>query len=301
VTLDISETALRLVLTSLPERSLMFLRLSQTFAITATLVLATPLAAQDTDAEKAAVLFDALEVPRLLDIMRLEGLDYGVDVGRDLFGGEPGRDWDETVGRIYDIDRMNARVVADLTMALEGDNIDAMIAFFEGEPGQSIISLEVSAREALLDDTVEEASKEAAAIAIADGDPRMDLIMTYVEVNDLIETNVVGALNSNYAFYTGLMEGGDFPQSLSEDEILADVWSQEPDIRQSTTEWVASFLFMAYQPLSDADLEAYIAFSETDAGKQVNEALFAAFDGLFIDISRDLGRASSRFMLRQEL
>ena len=58
---------------------------------------------------------------------------------------------------------------------------------------------------------------------------------------------------------------------------------------------------MAYQPLADEDLEAYIAFSETDAGKQMNSALFEAFDGLFVDVSRDLGRASSRFMLRQEL
>lgn len=279
----------------------MFQRLIQTATITATLVLSTPLAAQDSDADKAAALFEALEVPQLLNIMREEGLEYGADIGRDLFAGEPGRDWQEILDTIYDVDRMNARVATDLTAALDGDDIDTMIAFFTSEPGRSIVNLEVSAREALLDDAVEEASKEAAAIAIADEDPRMDLIMQYADVNDLIETNVVGALNSNYAFYTGLMEGGDFPQSLSEDEILADVWSQEPEIRTNTTEWVASFLFMAYQPLSDADLEAYIAFSETPAGKDVNEALFVAFDGLFVDISRNLGRASSRFMTRQEL
>ena len=279
----------------------MFHRLIKTFAFSATLVLAAPVAAQESDTEKAAALFESLSLSRLLDIMRQEGLAYGTDVGRDLFGAEPGRDWQQIVDAIYDIDRMTARVSADLTRALEGDDIDAMIAFFEAEPGQPIVSLEIAAREALLDDAVEEVSKEAAIIAMADEDPRMTLVMEYVAANDLIETNVVGALNSNYAFYSGLMEGGDFPQALTEDEILTDVWSQEPDIRASTSEWIASFLFMAYQPLADEDLEAYIAFSETDAGKQMNAALFEAFDGLFVDVSRDLGRASSRFMLRQEL
>jgi len=176
-----------------------------------------------------------------------------------------------------------------------------MLAFFTSEPGRTIVSLEVSAREALLDDAVEEAAKEAASIALADDAPRMALIQEYAEVNSLVETNVVGALNANYAFFSGLMEGGSFPQSMSEDEILADVWSQEPDIRANTTEWINSFLFMAYQPLSDDDLQAYIAFSQSEAGQEVNEALFAAFDAMFIDISRNLGRASARFMTRQEL
>lgn len=279
----------------------MFHRLIQTAAITATLVMSTPLAAQTSDAQKAAQLIEALQVPQLLAIMREEGLEYGNDIGRDLFAGTPGQDWQDLVSQIYDIDRMNTRVATDLASALEGDDIDAMIAFFTSEPGRTIVGLEVSAREALLDDAVEELSKEAAAIAIADQDPRMDQIQTYATVNDLVETNVVGALNSNYAFYTGLMEGGDFPQALSEEEILADVWSQEPDIRANTSEWVASFLFLAYQPLPDADLEAYIAFSQTPAGQQMNAALFSGFDGLFVDISRDLGRASARFMNRQEL
>jgi len=276
-------------------------RLTQTAVLTAALFFAPALNAQETGDEKVDALINALGLPELLEIMRTEGLAYGYSIGTDLFPSEPGADWEELVSAIYDLDRMQTRVAADFSQALEGDDIDAMLAFFNSEPGRTIIGLEVSARAALLDDAVEDASKEAAAIAIADEDPRMDLIEEYSNANDLVETNVVGALNSNYAFYTGLLEGGAFPQSLSEDEILADVWRQEPEIRASTTEWVYSFLYLAYQPLSDDDLETYIAFSQTEAGQQVNGALFDAFDGMFEDISRNLGRASSRFMTRQEL
>jgi len=279
----------------------MFARTFTGFALTLSILFAGPVTAQDSDADKVEALYDALALSELLPIMRDEGLTYGADIGADLFPGDPGPEWTELVSAIYDIDRMEARVLADFAADLEGDDIDAMIAFFTSEPGRTIIQLEVSARAALLDEAVEETSIEAAAIAIADDDPRMALIETYAQTNDLIEANVVGAMNSNFAFYTGLMDGGAFPQSLSEDEILADVWSQEPEIRINTSEWVYSFLYLAYQPLDDTDIEAYIAFSETEAGQDINQALFAAFDGMFVDISRNLGRASSRFMTRQEL
>ena len=73
------------------------------------------------------------------------------------------------------------------------------------------------------------------------------------------------------------------------------------EIRRTTTEWVMSFLLLAYQPLSDADLETYIAFSQTPAGQDMNRAVFNAFDQMFIDISRSLGVASSRYMLGDTL
>jgi hypothetical protein len=61
------------------------------------------------------------------------------------------------------------------------------------------------------------------------------------------------------------------------------------------------YLAMAYQPLSDADLEAYIAFSRTPEGQVLNRALFAAFDALFNALSRDLGLAAARLMAGQDL
>ena len=52
---------------------------------------------------------------------------------------------------------------------------------------------------------------------------------------------------------------------------------------------------MAYGPLSDAELEGYIALSATREGRSMNLALFAAFDELFRGISFDIGKAASRF------
>ncbi len=257
--------------------------------------------AQTTEAEKSAALFEALGLPDMLQIMREEGIVYGAEIGSDLFGDRTSAEWSTIVSNIYDVDAMRTEVLTELTENLAGDDVDAMLAFFNAEPGKTIISLELSARRALLDDAVEEAAKEVATEAMLDNTDRYQQVKSFVEVNDLVETNVVGAMNSNYAFYTGLMDGGAMPQELTEEQVLTDVWSQEPEIRVNTTEWVYSFLMLAYQPLSDADLDAYIAFSETEAGQDLNAAMFAAFDGMFEDISRALGLGSARFMNGQDI
>jgi hypothetical protein len=260
-----------------------------------------PVIAQETHDEKVDALFEALSLPEMLLIMRQEGLEYGETIAADMFPGTANAGWGGAVSQIYDAEMMFEEVRGAFGEALEGDDIDAMLAFYTSEQGETIINLEVSAREALLDDAVEAASKDNAAIAMADETPRYTMVKEFVELNDLIESNVVGALNSNYAFYMGLIDGGAMPPGVTADSALQDVWAQETEIRSNTSEWMYSFLLLAYQPLSDDEMQAYIAFSETDAGQDINGALFEAFDGMFDDISRALGLAASRFMISQEL
>ena len=259
-------------------------RLSLTFAL-----FVPALSAQAATPEEVQGLFDAMGLPELVEVMRQEGLAYGEDIARDMLGGASAPDWQARVGAIYDTDLMERSLLTGLQSELAEAEIGPVVAFFESETGQEIIGLELAARRAMLDDAVEEAAREAAAIAMADETDRHALIEAYAEANDLIETNVVGALNANLAFYQGLAMGGALPADLTEDQILRDVWAQEPEIRVSTTEWVYGFLTLAYEPLEDAELTAYTEFSLTPEGRVLNRALFAAFDGLFNDISRALG------------
>lgn len=253
-------------------------------------------AAADVDA-----LFAALGLPAILDVMRQEGIAYADQIAADMLPGGASADWTRAVDAIYDTDRMAAEVRASFGTALDGADLAPILAFFQAEPGRTIIDLEVSARRAMLDDAVEEAAKDNAAIARADATPRFALIEEFAQVNDLIETNVVGGMNSNFAFYMGLMDGGAFARTLTEDQILTDVWGQEAEIRTTTAEWVYSFLMLAYQPLDDADLQTYIAFSQTPAGVALNRAVFDGFDAMFTNVSRALGVAAAAEMMTQEL
>lgn len=263
-------------------------------------LLAMPLSAQ-ADADQIDTLFDALQLSDITQIMREEGVSNSAQIAEEMFPNRNDAGWDATVDAIYNIDWMEAKVRADFANSLGDNDLAPILEFFQSQPGATFVSLEVSARRAMLDDAVEEASDDAALIAQRDRTERFQQLETFIEVSDLVEPNVVAALNSNYAFYSGLADGDFFGAEMSEDQLLADVWSQEADIRSNTTEWLFSFLLTAYAPMSDDDLASYIAFSESEAGRVVNDALFDAFADMFDTISYRLGRAAADVASQQEL
>lgn len=258
---------------------------------------ASPVIAQDAD-----TLFDVLRLDEVIQVMADEGQAYARNVGADLFPNNPSDpEWQSILDVLYDPDTMARRVRADFSTALDGADIGALVAFYTDGVGHKAIGLEISARNALLDPSVEATATEIAALASADNTDRYRQIVEFIDENDLIESNVVAGLNSNFAFYLGLWDGGALGTDSSQDQLLADVWKQEPDIRSGTTEWLFTFLMLAYQPLSDEELDAYIAFSKTDPGQDVNQALFGGFDGLFEDINRGLGLGAAKLLISSEL
>ena len=251
----------------------------------------------------AADLSRILMIPAMIDVMRDEGLDYGASLRDEMFPGRGGDAWGATVALVYDAATMRRRFEEAFAAALKDDatTTAAVAAFFDTPRGQGILTLELEARRALMDDAVDEAARARAAEMAAKGDPRMQALRKFAEVNDLVEANVQGALNANLGFYQGMAQSGAFADEMTEDQILSDVWAQEPDVRKETESWLYSFLTLAYGPLPDADLQAYIDFSGTPSGRKMNTALFAAFDAVFVQISRDLGRAVANQMVGDDI
>jgi hypothetical protein len=177
-----------------------------------------------------------------------------------------------------------------------------MLAFFRSDLGARIVALEISARRALLDPSVEDASLLKLEEMHEIRDPRLGRIEALIAAGDLIEENVAGAMNANLAFYRGLVTGGASPQgTMTDEDMLRDVWSQEDDVRRETTEWLTQMLVMAYAPLSDDELDTYLRFTESRAGRQMNRALFEAYDHVFSDVSNRLGIAAARVLSGQDL
>ena len=253
--------------------------------------------------DRLAVLVETLRLPELIEIMRAEGIDHGVEIGDSLLGPRAGRGWADTVARIYRPERMLEVMTAGLeaTLPADGTFLDEIIVFYGSERGQRVTELEISARRAMLDDAVDEAARERWAAMVAEEDPRIPALRRFAEVGDLIEENVVGGLNSTYAFYMGLLDAGAAEFPMSEGDVLADVWAQEPGIRAEIEEWLFAYLALAYGPLSAEDIDAYVAFYEGEAGQALNAALFAGFHAMFESISRELGRAAGRVLEAEDL
>lgn len=263
-------------------------------ALLTCLVVAPPVRAERVDD-----LMDALQVESMLGIMRTEGLSYGEELASDMLPGGSSAPWRDSLSQIYDADRMRDVVRSGFAETFDGTDPDPLIAFFSSDLGQRVVQLELAAREAMVDDAVEEAAREAYQDLKGDEGPRLDQLRRFVEVNDLLEANVTGALNASFKFYSGLVDGGGL--RMSEGDILSDVWSQEEDTRMDTREWLYAYLLLAYEPLEDEELEAYIALSETSQGRALNRALFAGFNAMYDEISYALGLAAAQQMKQQEL
>lgn len=248
-------------------------------------VIAAPLWAN----AKVTLLLDAMQLREILTIQRQEGLAYGADLDTDMLDGRGGPFLAAQVDRIYDIDQMEEVIRRSLEVGLQPEQLDAGLSFFASERGSKIISLETAARKSISDPDVEAAAMERSAELSAEDTQLVRQVRQYMDVNDLVEWNVSGAMTANFQFYKGLSDGDYYRRS--ESEILEEVWSQQDDIRADTEQWLLAYLLMSYQPLPAEDMAAYIAFSQSDAGRALNAALFDGFDTLYSDISYTLGRA----------
>ena len=245
-------------------------------------------------AEAMTRIMAAMQIGPMLEVMEKEGIAYGEDLAADLLGG-PNDRWSAAVAQIYDREAMEAVFAArfESEIAVMPDDLAAIEGFFGSEQGQRIVTLEVEARRAMLDEAVEEAAKVLMQDMVAEEDPRFNVLRELIAAGDLEEQNVVGAMNANFAFMQGMAAAGGPAAQMTEDDMLADVWSREGEVRASTREWLYSYFALAFQPLDDADLAAYTAFWETDAGQRTSAALFLAFDEVFVGISHKLGRAAA--------
>ena len=242
-------------------------------------------------------LFATMQLDRLIAVMRDEGLSYGDSLADEMLPGGADAAWRDLIARIYDTEKMAQVVQADFADAFGDADAQPLIAFFQSAEGRNLVDAEIETRVAFMAPGIEEAAR--AMWRQADKTTaRQRLIAEYVEVNDLLEYNVAGALNANYQFFLGLVEGG-FVE-MSEDEILTDVWGQEGETRADTREWLFAYLTMAYADLPESTLADYVALSHTPSGRALNRALFAGFDRMYAQQSFSLGLAVASRMGRGE-
>jgi hypothetical protein len=281
-------------------------------ALAALLSVAAPVLAQTADtappvvapiSDKVAALSVAMQLDELFAVLRDEGVAYGVTLETDMFPGGGGPAWTEAVSRIYDVAALRTRFDAVLQEELAGapDLVDDLLAFYATDLGARVVGLEIEARRAFIDDAAEDAARVAADRRRADRDPRLAQLDRFIQAGDLLEMNVAGALSGNLAFLSGMNETGVYGQKMPQDEIMSDVWGQEAQIRDDTEAWLHAYLGLAYQPLTEAELESYIAFMESPEGKRLNAALFVAYDRVFREVSYELGRAAGIAMLGRDI
>lgn len=271
----------------------------RTFLGVAFCVAALALPAQAERSPQIQALLEALKIAETIEIMRLEGQSYGGELATDLAPHADQVAWAGVVDQIYDTEKMYDLIAAEFENELAQTDLAPILTYYQSEDGREIVALELAARRAFLDPETEAMAVTRFGNINATGSNLLDQVEVLIQDSDLVELNVAGALNSDLMFYRGLNDGGAF--ALTEDEILTDVWSQENEVRRSSREWLQSFLMMAYEPLKPAQLDDYAAFYRTSEGRDLNRAIFAAFDEMYEEISYLLGLAVAGQMQSEEL
>lgn len=248
---------------------------------------------------RLTVLVEVLKLREAAHILREEGVRYSAELNADMLGGQGGAGWQVQVDAIYDVDRMVEGVRRALDLELEGAAREQAITFYASDLGQKIVSLENSARSAIAEPDVEEAARARYGELAQSDDARLTQLRAFVQTGDMLNRNVTSALNSNYQFMRGLADGN--AVEMSDEDILKDVAGDMEEITEDTTSWLYGFFLLAYHPLSDEELDRYIAFSASPAGVALNRALFEGFGASYEDISYALGRAVALNMTAEEL
>ncbi|MCH8466568.1 MAG: DUF2059 domain-containing protein [Roseinatronobacter sp.] len=246
-------------------------------------------------------------LPELFEIMAEEGLQSVMADGVTTLEGRALTQFQRDVTQIYQAERMEADFTARLRAELETqpDVVQDALDFAQTDLGRKILRLEISARKALLDPEVDDIARMAlsdarGARASESAARRLDLVRARIEANDLVELNVSLGLNTSYAYYAGMM-AEDAANELSAEQVLYLVWAQESSIRLEVEDWSESYFLMAYAPLSEEEMQAYVAYVSTPLAQAFNRALFRAFDAVFTDISKSVGRALGRRLSAEEL
>ncbi len=257
-------------------------------------IWALPLAAS----ERAERLMRAMHISEFMTILSEEGVAQGLAINESMLGGSGGSYFQAQVEDLYDPTLMHQQLSRSVGQMMTDTQLEQASIFFESDLGQSIVSLENSARRAIADDAIEEMARSAYEQADRE-DMFFRLVDEYVQINDLIEKNVQGTISADYSFYQGLASG---QSALFDDaSVLQELLSQHENTKAETTEWMYSFLLLAYQPLNESQMRENIAFSRTEAGRALNTALFKGFDEMLNGISFQLGQAVAQAMRASDL
>ncbi|MCF3974920.1 DUF2059 domain-containing protein [Paracoccus sp. EGI L200073] len=249
-------------------------------------------------------IWEVMELDQLMPILQHEALAEADALEDGMPGGVGDDGWTEAVSQIHQPARLRALFEAGLRQKLAGPvdpRLDAALEFYRSALGRRLIGLEMSTRQAMLEPEIEASARQAFSAAASRGDPRVDQIARLIEQADLVGPNVAGGMNAAVAFSQGFADGGGFDMPMTRDQILADAWSQEAELGARTRVWIESYLLLAYAPLSDAELETCIRFASSPAGKALSAALFAGFEAMFMQTSRDMGLAAAAQMQGQRL
>lgn len=233
-------------------------------------------------------LYSALRLDEIVQIIKSEGTDEANTTAKIYLKSKGQTEtFRKDIEKLYDRTNISTFLLDGVANRLTEDDAQSALVFYSGSLGATIAQLEASARLAISDDAVESVAIEIAKAAGSKDHKRYKTLMKNIEELELVEHNMKGAFASQYGFLTELSQADDI--DLSQDQILSMLSGNEQQLREEISAWLMGYSYMAYQPLSDEELDVYFDFLASTSGKALNKALFDVFNALSVEIASALG------------
>ena len=184
----------------------------------------------------------------------------------------------------FDSKALNNAVRAHIQTNMTGKDIEAALIWLNSPLGEKITGLEEAA-------STPQAMAEMQSMAggLAGNKARVEKLKRLDNAVQAIESNVRMALNMQVAMTIAMTATMTPDQQPSIDLIIQEVNKNNAQVRSMVAKEVLLSFLYTYRSLSDAELDRYIAFAESAAGKKYGDVATAAISDAMINACRKLG------------
>lgn len=182
-----------------------------------------------------------------------------------------------------------ATVGKQLADQLSEGELQKVLSWYEGNPGQKLIRLENQLADPEKAKDLVEFAKQAEQNPIPEA--RQTLYKKIDKATLTTQTTVDMQLNSRVAMVKAMNKTAKSEKKLTDAEINEKIESQRPKAMEFMQQINLIKFGYLFKDVSDSDVEAYLKFAESDVGKKYFKARSKALDMAMQEGSRKVGEA----------
>lgn len=182
-----------------------------------------------------------------------------------------------------------ATVGKQLADQLSEGELQKVLSWYEGDPGQKLIRLENQLANPEKAQGLVEFAKQVEQNPIPEA--RQSLYKKLDKATLTTDTTVDMQLNSRVAMVKAMNKTAKSEKKLTDAEINEKIESQRPKAMEFMQQINLIKFAYLYNDVSDGDVGAYLKFAESDVGKKYFKARSKALDGAMQEGSRKVGEA----------
>ena len=195
---------------------------------------------------------------------------------------------DRAVDTAYAAPRLRVSVLRTLVREMPAMHVVSVLAWHDSAAGRVFTRMEEAASAADQDsDTMAQGAHRLAAMSEA-----RRLLLERLMVESRAGEALAGmTINTALGVQQGLRSMRPDAPGPSADELRAVLQAQRPQLERAFGTMAVAAFAQVYAEASDEQLQAYLRFQETEAGRQFNRVMETAMDRMFLEAATELGRA----------